>query len=122
MVSRALAPSPWCSPPMRRRQRPGCLETSDLVVEIQQVIAIGEVLSQVGERNGDVAGATKERDLHRRPVIVLGTVEGIRSAEPEHSAFPTMEEVALLGFFAQMIRSKCFEWHIPVCAGTSANT
>ena len=86
------------------------------------MIAIGEVLSQVGERNGDVAGSTKERDLHRRPVIVLGTVEGIRSAEPEHSAFPTMEEVALLGFFAQMIRSKGVEGHISVCAGTSANT
>jgi hypothetical protein len=33
-----------------------------------------------------------------------------------------VEEVALLGFFAQMIRSIGVEGHIPVCAGTSANT
>jgi hypothetical protein len=33
-----------------------------------------------------------------------------------------VEEVALLSFFAQMIRSKGVEGHIPVCAGTSANT
>ena len=67
------------------------------------MIAIGEVFSQVGERNGDVAGAAKQRDLHRRPVIVLGAAEGIGFAEPEHSAFPTVEEAALLSFFAQMV-------------------
>ena len=89
------------------------------------MIAIGEVFSQVRERNGDVASATKKRDLHRHPVLVLGTGVGIGSAEPEHAAFSTVKEAALLRFFAQMIgpeRLQNLLRHTPICAGTSAIT
>ena len=101
------------------------MPTDASVFEVQQMIPIGEVFSQVRERNGDVARATKKRDLHWRPVLVLGAGEGVGFAEPEHPAFPTVEEAALLSFLAQMIgpeRLQSVLRHTPVCSGTSAIT